>query len=261
VIRRRTVLIASLGLGLVMACKPGGLAAGEDTGTSTTNAVDETGSSGTTASESTTDDSTTDDGTETGDVPPCEPRVLEECWSGLSTGLSACMEGCPCDNGDCIADCHELLKTNYWDCVDQHCQEPWSDRCVECYSTQACNDFCDAQLPSCSAGGCDSDTCNYQRRNCNLSCYTCINLYLEYEWADSCEIALPGPPNEIGEPYVTINIGGEQWSLSEMGLGCGDPNANDVVWVGDSGMLLCGPACEAFAMTGVLEVQFGCPPG
>jgi hypothetical protein len=260
--RHLTVIVALFGVAL--ACKPGSPTLDDGASASSSTGDESEGGSGASDDGSSDHGSSDDEATETEDIPPCEPPLLEECWSESTNSFSTCVDACACDDLGCAADCHAALNTNYWACVDQHCQEPWSERCAGCYSTELCEDVCDARRSICTdVDGCDSNMCNYQWRGCNNSCYVCTGAYFEFAYADSCEIVLPGPPDGIGEPFVTIRIGGEQWGLSEKGLGCGDADAQDVVWANEAAdrMLLCDPACEAFASLGVAEVQYGCPPG
>lgn len=244
-------------LGAATACKPGGLTSDDESSTSSGTSTDDGGSG-------TSEDESSSESTETGDeVPPCEPPMLDSCWSEVTGEVSTCVEACSCEDIDCTRSCHEALKEDYWGCVDQHCPEPWSDTCSECYSTLACEEVCDAQRDGCLADGCDSNMCNYQRLSCASGCWSCINLYFEFAWADSCELVLPGPPLGIGVPYVSIDIGGQGWPFTGEVLPCGDPVAGDVVWADENldRLLLCDVACETFAASGVAEVQYGCPPG
>ena len=69
---------------------------------------------------------------------------------------------------------------------------------------------------------------------------------------------MPGPPGP-NHP-VNLYFAGVYQALSEPGLACGDPEATDVVWQTASSLLLCAPACEAFALGGTAEVSYGSPP-
>jgi hypothetical protein len=82
----------------------------------------------------------------------------------------------------------------------------------------------------------------------------------ELDFAGSCELSLPGPPSSLHQPYVWVEIGGQEFVVSEPGLACGEPGAQDVVWTSDASMQLCTPACDAFALAGLVRVVYGIPP-
>jgi hypothetical protein len=256
---RRGVILASLVV--AVACQPG-LPTNEASSGSSTSEVAEDTSEASEGSELTDTETESETGSE--GPPPCEPAMLDTCWSQSNEKLAACLDTCTCD-GSCAADCHNAAKDRRWDCFDQYCLEPWDERCdAVCYSTDSCQDFCDARRSSCSnVDGCGTHMCDYQWRGCLDSCWACVNVEFEFAYADSCELVLPGPPVGVSGPFVSIRIGGQEWWISEPGSSCGDLEASDVVWADENSdrLLLCNRACEAFAMLGVAEVEHGCPPG
>jgi hypothetical protein len=186
---------------------------------------------------------------------PCYPDELHACNEAPVEALDSCMATYAC--GDlrkatmCIDEFHDGLVT----CAQEFCPdgpESWDEDC---------GPACDNLRASCGTeNGCDANTCNYQWDRCMDLCGSCNPVYFDFEYTGECELALPGPPSPFHAPFVSLEIGGQYQPVSEPGLACGDPEASDVVWQTDSILLLCDPACEAFALAGTAEVTYGTPP-
>jgi hypothetical protein len=184
---------------------------------------------------------------------PCYPDELHACTEAPAAALQSCMAGYTCGDFGQAAMCIDALGDALQPCFDEFCPDgPES-------IADACGPACDTRRASCETeDGCDASTCDYEWQTCMDTCTPCTHIAFQFEYAAGCELAMPGPPGP--EHYVSLEIAGEIQLISEPGLACGDPEASDVVWQTASTLLLCAPACEAFAMGGTAEVTYGSPP-
>lgn len=186
---------------------------------------------------------------------PCQEDELHACQETLVQAFESCLATSSCGDTPAVAMCVEELRDGRSTCADQFCPDGPYDTPSDC--TTVCNE----RGTSCeNDDGCDTNTCAYEMQMCLDGCGVCNAAYFGFAYTGGCELALPGPPGQFHAPFVTLEIAGQHQPLSEPGLACGDPEATDVVWKSDSVLLLCEPACDAFAIGGHAEVAYGTPP-
>jgi len=178
---------------------------------------------------------------------PCDLASLNACAVGPSAELQTCMASVSCGDFDAAGVCHMDFAGELGACTAQFCPGGW----------EACRAACSTRRSSC-ASACDQNTCMYEWLLCADSCTSCNPAYFVFEFTDTCELPLPGPPG-AHVPFVEVNVGDDYVKVGGQGAACGDPSDPGVVWTSDSVMRLCDLACEAFATAGVAHVTYGTP--
>jgi hypothetical protein len=235
--------------------------AGSPVGTETGDASTQVGSSeGESTSESTGDDDGESSESTGDEVDECMPSLYEDCWAMAEDTLVACVQACACGDLECATACYEDHETAQWACVP----EGVSSRCGDNFNWDvivSCYDACELANASCS---CDANDCIYLDYGCSWACGGCPPLAdFTYAYADSCEIALPGPIEYVNVVFTFVQVADQQFYLEDSRTeSCDDASNPGYIWVGDAydGLLLCPTACEAFANVGELTVDVGTPP-
>ena len=184
---------------------------------------------------------------------PCYPDELHACSEAPAEALESCMATYRCGDVLEAAMCIDEFHDGYWTCVEAFCPDGPVN------STDDCRPACDNLSGSCATDGCDDSICDYEWQLCMDACGLCSSVGFDFEYTGQCKLVMPGPPSPSHARYVGLEIGGQYQPMSEPGPTCGDPEANDVVWQTASSLLLCDPACEAFATAGFAQVTYGSP--
>ncbi len=249
--RRVVVVVASLGL--LGACpKPPLPSSQDDEGASESSGDGEASSS-----ESESGELPPDLG-ETGEPEPwCSKSDYLACYDAELGAWSTCLAECLAAGQRCIeADCEAACEP-----ARVAAQASCAEGCPNVDQQIVCDDHCNHARAACLATGCDANDCQYTRYTCMwTNCY-CVPAHLDYAWAGSCEIALPGPPVPFSLPYTTIFIGEQELYVDPNASGCDAPEVDAVFEQRPpEAITLCEPACLAFAELGSAEVLLGSPP-
>ncbi len=241
----RIPLVLVLTFAGVSACRPG--QPGSD---------DEAGGDSSKGESETSDGDATDAGDQA-----CVPNYEAECADPIQDQRDACLAACndprlSCVDEACWFDCWYQYFNASWTCVAPRCPHPpWPDNYLySCYA--------DA-LTCAQANDCSPRTCSFDAMVCVAeSGYACEAIEIDFPYAGSCELALPGPTPGYKVPYVSIESMAMGWSLGMADDTCGDPPYYvDARWADDNydRIILCDDTCETFALEGSIRVGFGGP--
>ncbi|MCA9686153.1 MAG: hypothetical protein KC457_28540, partial [Myxococcales bacterium] len=191
---------------------------------------------------------------------PCQSDEFHGCTQESVAALGPCMAGFDCGDFAQAGACHDQLYDGLLACRQEFCPdgpEYWSTDCIP---------GCDQRRSDCAAvDGCEAGVCDYEWQLCLDTCGICSSIDFSYDYAGSCELTVPGPPNDIHVSYTYVTIDGDKYFSGLSGteppaLGCDDPDAEGWVWSSETSLTLCEPACQLFADFGTAELSYDTPP-
>lgn len=183
---------------------------------------------------------------------PCEQQALEQCNEGPVAALAPCMAGYTCGDFDTFETCHAQLADGLRACHDEFCPD-------DPVYLADCVAACEQRRDSCE---CEHNICEYEWQLCAETCSFCYQAIFEFEYADACELALPGPrvdPTDFYWVEIGSQRSGEFLPVAAPGLACDDPGVQGAIWSSESTVMLCQAACEAFALAGTTWLAYLLP--